>query len=275
MNFPERKFMNRNGVLHLLLLFVCMFSMTVGTMAQTAKSGVMAPEGIVPPPTPVTVGGNPTCRDLNRSTDPAFAHIVEDWGFKIDRASPFNGTFQFVTAPSQELQGGLAADPLNSVTVTATGNTLNWSSTRLITAVIVKAGPEGSNVYPYPPSGSFGGEDGGGIGLITPDGSGVSHVVFCVGLPAGPSAAPASAGGRVLDSYGRGISGARMTVQNATTGETFTTYTSPFGYYNFVDLESPNFYFLTISSKRYTFANNMVTFSLDDNLTNLDFVATP
>lgn len=91
----------------------------------------------------------------------------------------------------------------------------------------------------------------------------------------GPSAAPASAGGRVVDSFGRGISGARMTVQNAATGETYVTYTSPFGYYNFVDLEAPNFYFLSISSKKYQFSNNTITFSLDDNLTNLDFVANP
>ena len=90
-----------------------------------------------------------------------------------------------------------------------------------------------------------------------------------------PSAAAASVSGRAVDSLGRGIGGARITVTNAQNGNTFSAITNPFGYYTVTGLEVEEFYTITISHKRYTFADDTRTFSLHDDLGGVDFVANP
>ena len=90
-----------------------------------------------------------------------------------------------------------------------------------------------------------------------------------------PSAAPASVSGRAVDSFGRGISGARISVMDAQTGTTVYALTNPFGYYTFADLEVGNFYVMSISHKRYQFADDTRTFSLQEDLTGVDFMANP
>ena len=90
-----------------------------------------------------------------------------------------------------------------------------------------------------------------------------------------PTAAPASISGRTVDSFGNGISSSRITVTNAQTGETFYAITNPFGYYTIEGPEVGNFYIMTVSNKRYTFADSMRTFTLDDNLYDMDFIANP
>ncbi|MEO8650014.1 MAG: carboxypeptidase-like regulatory domain-containing protein [Acidobacteriota bacterium] len=91
----------------------------------------------------------------------------------------------------------------------------------------------------------------------------------------GPSAGYASFSGRVLKSDGGPISGARVSVFNPATGVSNVAITSPFGFYEFDDLESGQYYILTVSHKRYEFSDNSRTFSLLDNTTNLDFIANP
>jgi hypothetical protein len=90
-----------------------------------------------------------------------------------------------------------------------------------------------------------------------------------------PTAAPASISGRAVDSFGTGIGGARITVTNAQTGDTFVATTNPFGYYMIEGTEVENFYIMTISHKRYVFADDTRSFTLLDNLTGVDFVANP
>lgn len=89
------------------------------------------------------------------------------------------------------------------------------------------------------------------------------------------TAAPASISGRVTDAFGNGVSGARVSVQNASDGVTYTALTNPFGYYTVSDLAINEFYVMTVSSKRYTFSDGTRTFSLTDNLADVDFVANP
>jgi hypothetical protein len=226
-------------------------------------------------PTPVVFPGNPTCATINASTNPAFSHIEDDFGFKIDEASPnyANVPFNNGSNPSRSLMGGAGADVTRTVSVSTTaGNTFNWSSTKAITAVIVKGGPNGANVYPYNPF-SFGGIAGGGTGLTTPGAYGVSHVVFCFGLQLAPSAANASITGRVLDSTGMPIRGATIQIWNVTAGSYAYAYTNTFGYYTLVDLPVADFYVITANHGRYIFENNERSFTLDDNLTGVDFVA--
>jgi len=90
-----------------------------------------------------------------------------------------------------------------------------------------------------------------------------------------PTAAPASISGRTVDSFGNGIGGTRVTVMDAQSGQTYFALTNPFGYYTIEGPEVGNFYIMTVSNKRYTFADDTRTFSLSDNLTDVDFIANP
>lgn len=129
-------------------------------------------------PTPVKVGQNPTCKNVNASTHSRLAHIASDFGFKVD--GNISGTYPFVNnpgSPETELSGGAPADAANSVNLTITngGKSLQWSSTRPITAVIVKGGNNDANVYPYAPN-SLG--DAGPLTVFNPNQE-ISHVTFC------------------------------------------------------------------------------------------------
>ncbi|HEV8592945.1 MAG TPA: carboxypeptidase-like regulatory domain-containing protein [Pyrinomonadaceae bacterium] len=88
-----------------------------------------------------------------------------------------------------------------------------------------------------------------------------------------PSAAPASISGRVSDPYGNGLAYARVDVLNASTGEVRSALTNGFGYYTIDGLGVGEFYMVTVSSKRYSFASQFV--SLEDNVAGLDFTANP
>lgn len=90
-----------------------------------------------------------------------------------------------------------------------------------------------------------------------------------------PSAAPVSINGRVSTSEGNGIRGAVITVTNVGTGETRIAITGAFGYYALEDLEAGSSYVVSIGSKRYNFPMSSVVMTLDDNVSGLDFVATP
>jgi len=90
-----------------------------------------------------------------------------------------------------------------------------------------------------------------------------------------PTAAPATISGRATDSFGNGIGGARITLMNGESGEIHSALTNPFGYYELDGAEVGNFYVMTISHKRYTFADDMRMFSVHDNLAGVDFVANP
>lgn len=90
-----------------------------------------------------------------------------------------------------------------------------------------------------------------------------------------PTAASASVSGRVTDSFGAGISGARLTMTDAQSGNTWTVMTNPFGYYTIEGPEVGNFYIMTVSHKRYTFADDTRTFTLNEDLIDVDWVANP
>lgn len=230
------------------------------------------------PPTGVMVMGNPTCADLNASTDPEFAHIDSDWGLKINRGgtnSTFNGTFAFQNGGGSELQGGASPSPGHFVTISMTGTTVDWSSNRLITAVIVKGGPMGAKVYPYNPPSTGGFPNGPGTGLTTGGRWFISHLVFCFGTELTPSAAPASVSGRVIDSNGNGIAGASLVLSDVQTGTTWMALTNPFGNYTIDGPEVGNFYMITVNHRRFSFDDGIRTFTLNDNISGMDFVASP
>ena len=89
----------------------------------------------------------------------------------------------------------------------------------------------------------------------------------------GTTAAPASVTGQVLSAEGLPIIGATLTLTNASTGETRSARSNPFGYYTFSDIEVSNFYSLSVSHKRYVFAPDTQFFTLDSDLSGTDFIA--
>jgi hypothetical protein len=218
------------------------------------------------PVPPVFVSGNPTCASINASDDPAFAHITSDWGLKLD--PPASGTFPFINSAGTVLQGGASPSPSTSVTVDLTGGTnADWSATRAIQAVIVKAGA-GANVYPYNPF-AF-----GDAGLITPGGHNFSHLVFCI-PDSGMTAARVSVSGRVYDHGGQGLARTTLTIQNTQTSETRTVVTNSFGNYRFDQMEVGYVYLVGARNKKFSFENGIRTIQLNDAIENLDFKTLP
>jgi hypothetical protein len=87
-----------------------------------------------------------------------------------------------------------------------------------------------------------------------------------------PTAAPASISGRVMTSSGAGIRGAVVTVQGLD-GGVWSATTNTFGRYEIGGLTAGASYVVTVSSRRYAFANGTQLLSLDDNISGLDFTA--
>ena len=91
-----------------------------------------------------------------------------------------------------------------------------------------------------------------------------------------PTAGHALVSGRVVDASGRGVRAVELTLLNAITGETRRATTNAFGLYFFDDLEVATFYVLTAQqSKRFSLENNVRSFTLNDNLVDVDFLAEP
>jgi Carboxypeptidase regulatory-like domain len=82
-----------------------------------------------------------------------------------------------------------------------------------------------------------------------------------------PTAADASIRGRLLTPTGRGLSNAFVTLTDTNSGEVRRVKSTSLGYFNFRDLESGDFYILSVQSKRYTFENR--SFTLNDNIDDL------
>jgi hypothetical protein len=95
-----------------------------------------------------------------------------------------------------------------------------------------------------------------------------SYSDWTAGEPLAPTAASASVSGRVLDLSGRGISNARVSLQNQQ-GEIVWAITNPFGYYSFASVEVGQTYVVSVAHKQYSF--NPRTISLSDDVTGLDF----
>ena len=87
-----------------------------------------------------------------------------------------------------------------------------------------------------------------------------------------PTAASSSVKGRVTDEAGRGINAAGVSALNVQTGETKIVKTNPFGFYNFSSLDSGGFYILSVNHKSYKFADNYQSFSLNDDVQDVNFI---
>jgi hypothetical protein len=87
-----------------------------------------------------------------------------------------------------------------------------------------------------------------------------------------PTAAIVGVGGRVTTANGRPISKARVSVV-LPSGESRFTYTNPFGYYRFDDIEVGQAYVFQVSSKANQFSNPSQLITVNDNIEDLNFTA--
>lgn len=87
------------------------------------------------------------------------------------------------------------------------------------------------------------------------------------------SASSAAVAGRVLTSAGGPISGATIMIQNLSTGETKYLLTNSYGRYATKGLPVGDFYAVTVIHRRYVFPEPTRYFTLEDNLTDLDFTS--
>lgn len=90
----------------------------------------------------------------------------------------------------------------------------------------------------------------------------------------GPSSTLVSLSGRVTNPAGNGIRGARMILEGGGMAEPRFARTASFGYYSF-DGIATGVYMVTISSKGHTFAMPTRVVTLNDNVTDFDFVTEP
>jgi hypothetical protein len=87
------------------------------------------------------------------------------------------------------------------------------------------------------------------------------------------TAAPASIMGRVIDSAGRGIPNAFVTLTGGSLTTPIVRRTNTFGYYSFEDIPVGETYIISVSSKRHNFSQSTHVVTLQENISNLDFIA--
>ena len=88
----------------------------------------------------------------------------------------------------------------------------------------------------------------------------------------GPTAAGVSLSGKVSTSSGRGVRNAEVVLVSSD-GTIRSARTSSFGYFEITDITSGQTVVVSVLSKRYSFPTR--TISLQDNATEIDFVANP
>lgn len=89
-----------------------------------------------------------------------------------------------------------------------------------------------------------------------------------------PSAATVTVSGRVATSDGQGITRAIITLTNAA-GVSRNVLTNQFGYYRIDEVAVGETYTVSANSRKYFFANSPRLVTVNDELTNLDFTASP
>jgi hypothetical protein len=97
---------------------------------------------------------------------------------------------------------------------------------------------------------------------------------FWTFTPLAPTAAGVTISGRIITADGAGLRNARLTLTGPN-GPPRSAQSSGFGYYYFDDVPVGSLYVLTISSKRYTFAQPTLTILVLDSVSDADFVAEP
>jgi len=89
-----------------------------------------------------------------------------------------------------------------------------------------------------------------------------------------PTAATASIGGRIVTADGLGVSKIRVKLTDAS-GNVQTALTNPFGYYRFDEQATGQTYVLNVASKIYQFESPSRIITLNDSISDADFISLP
>ncbi|MBA2379091.1 MAG: proprotein convertase P-domain-containing protein [Blastocatellia bacterium] len=89
----------------------------------------------------------------------------------------------------------------------------------------------------------------------------------------GATSAGAIVSGRVNATNGRGAAGVRMTLTGGNLTEPIAVDTNTFGSFSFENVPAGQTYIITAESKGYTFENPVQVVTLDEDLTDLQFIA--
>lgn len=90
-----------------------------------------------------------------------------------------------------------------------------------------------------------------------------------------PSAAAVSVSGRAITANGVGIGNAVITLNGGGLSSPMRALTNPFGYFSFESVLAGETYIVEISSKRYQFEQPTRVISVKDDISGLEFVASP
>jgi hypothetical protein len=91
---------------------------------------------------------------------------------------------------------------------------------------------------------------------------------------AAPTAAAVSISGRVTDPSGNAVRDAILVLEGGPLGQLKRTRVNSFGNYRFEEL-SPGTYLVTVNSRRYSFGVRTLTLTVNNNVTDADFVTEP
>jgi trimeric autotransporter adhesin len=90
-----------------------------------------------------------------------------------------------------------------------------------------------------------------------------------------PTAAGVSLSGRVTTAGGNGIRNAIVTISGNSLPEAIRMQTGAFGYYQFENLQAGQTYIIQVGAKRFRFSTPSRVITVQDSLTDIDFVANP
>ncbi len=107
---------------------------------------------------------------------------------------------------------------------------------------------------------------------LTTGGPGTNNHTFDVGFRTIPTAANVSLQGRVMLQAGNGIRNVSVTLTEQDGTRHYAT-TGSFGYFRFDDLRAGQTVVVSVAAKRYTFSQPDRVVSLQDNLTDFNFIA--
>ena len=89
-----------------------------------------------------------------------------------------------------------------------------------------------------------------------------------------PTAANATVSGRILTAAGAGVRNVDVTITSPS-GEVQSTRSTGLGYFIFEQVPVGATYLVSVSAKRYTFAETTRAVNVADDVTDVDFIATP
>ena len=112
----------------------------------------------------------------------------------------------------------------------------------------------------------------GGWGFFSPA-AGQNGLAFGGTVTMAATAADADLSGRVSNGRGRGLEFVSVTISGGSLPQPITTTTSNSGRYSFSGIPTGDTYLITVESKRYTFSQPTVVYSVNGSLTNIDFVS--